>query len=45
MVEVMKKVSVNYVVNKNFAEKVFGKGVIVLDLSESGLMGYLSPGE
>lgn len=43
MVEVMKKVSVDYVVNKNFAEKEFGKGSVVLDLSETGMMGYLSP--
>lgn len=43
MVEVMEKVSVNYGMNKTFAVKIFGKGVVVLDVRECGLMGFLAP--
>lgn len=43
MVEVMKMVSEGYGMNKVVAEKKFGKGAVVLDIRECGMMGFLSP--
>lgn len=42
MVEVMKKVSENFVKNAKEARKKF-RGALVLDISKRGGMGYLSP--